>query len=104
MALAGVPLNVSVLAQLLESQRGRSYAGELAEALGKSHTAVGTTLNRLEASGYVIGAMEPIEAAQGRAPRRYFTITPEGSEYLRQFAANWQAQAKSLLTLVTTHT
>ena len=75
------------------------YGGALASATGRSHTIVGTSLNRLEAAGLVKGRMERLEEATDRAPRRYFTITDKGVRFVRQLAERKQAEGASLLRL-----
>lgn len=75
------------------------YSASLALALGRSHTIVGTTLNRLEASGLVRGRMEPLSQAKDRAPRRYFTITERGVRFVVEFAERKRAEGSSLLEL-----
>lgn len=76
--------------------KGRSYAGGLAKILGKSHTAVGTTLNRLEANGLAESHVEPLEEAVDRAPRRYFNITAAGVKALESRIEWHKAEAASI--------
>jgi DNA-binding PadR family transcriptional regulator len=71
----------------------------LASAIGRSHTIVATTLNRLEAAGLVIGQMEPLDQATNRAPRRYFTLTDKGVRFVMDLAERKQAEGRSLLRL-----
>ena len=95
------PVAESILPALLEpSADGRPwFASSLAKKLDKSHTAIGTALNRLEAAGLVEGQMESLDEAMDRAPRRYFTITDKGVRLVKELGERKRAEGNSLLAL-----
>jgi PadR family transcriptional regulator PadR len=72
--------------------KGESYGYEISRALadaGLGEIKGGTlypVLNRLEQAGLAVGEFRASERGPGR---RYYRLTPEGSEHLRAESASW---------------
>lgn len=71
-------------AVLLAIQTGHCYGFDVMDATGLPDGTVYPILRRLEERGVLSGQWESEEAARAdrRPPRRYYELTPEGSEYV----------------------
>jgi DNA-binding PadR family transcriptional regulator len=69
-----------VLEALLDEPQAERYGLEIGEAAGLRSGTVHPILARLEAYGWLSSRWEDIDAsAEGRPPRRYYTLTAEGA-------------------------
>lgn len=77
---------------------GARYGLEVIDRTGLSSGTVYPALRRLEADGLVRGVWEEDEAAHraGRPARRYYELTPAGSEALELGLARIRAQQRAL--------
>ncbi len=71
-------------AVLLAIQAGHCYGFDVMDATGLPDGTVYPILRRLEERGVLVGQWESEEEAKAdrRPPRRYYELTPEGSEYV----------------------
>lgn len=69
-----------------EQAYGVEVRRELEDRAGRSVTrgAFYTTLDRLQAKGYLTWRERPVEGWRGGRPQRHFEVTPEGLEQLRR--------------------
>jgi len=73
-----------VLRVFLEDPAAQCYGLELMKATGLPSGSLYPVLARLERAGWVRSSREQIDpAAEGRPPRRYYELTPEGLEKAR---------------------
>lgn len=76
---------LKVLSALLDDPAGRHYGLEVAKATGLASGTIYPILRRLEGHRWLEGAWEDIDpVAEGRRPRRYYTLTPLGEHAARR--------------------
>src|SRR5881392_2690393 len=74
-----------VLAFLLSDAATPRYAREIAEAVGVPRRTLYPILSRLENAGWLRSELEQIDpVVEGRAARRYVTLTSEGLHVARE--------------------
>jgi PadR family transcriptional regulator, regulatory protein PadR len=77
-----------VLEALLDDPRTERYGLEIGEAAGLRSGTVHPILARLEAYGWLASRWEDIDSsAEGRPPRRYYSLTAEGVQAARSALA-----------------
>lgn len=88
-------LGVSTAAILQAIDGGRRYGLDIMDATGLASGAVYPALGRLERRGFVRGTWEAdrVARAEARPRRRYYEITEEGRQALRQAVARFAAVA-----------
>lgn len=70
----------SVLREFLEDPSSRRYGFDLMQSCKLSSGSLYPILARLEKAGWIVGQFEQIDPVkEGRRPRKYYTLTAEGS-------------------------
>ena len=73
-----------VLETLLDDPQAERYGLEIGDAAGLRSGTVHPILARLEGYGWLTSRWEDIDAsAEGRPPRRYYSLTAEGAQAAR---------------------
>ncbi|MGW5218770.1 PadR family transcriptional regulator [Nocardia sp. NPDC004085] len=70
----------NVLREFLEDPHEHRYGFDLMQRCGLSSGSLYPILARLEKAGWIVGHFEQIDPVkEGRRPRKYYTLTAEGS-------------------------
>ncbi len=83
------PPTTAVLRAIVE---GSSYGFDIMDATGLPSGTVYPILSRTEKRGFVVSRWEDtaVEREPGRPPRRYYTVTPAGSDALSVAVAHFR--------------
>ena len=86
-------LGVTTVLVLTALDRGVCYGLDIVNRTGMLPGTVYTTLRRLERRGLIAGSWEDAEIAESerRPRRRYYELTPQGSESLEAALAHFEA-------------
>lgn len=89
-------LTYPTAAVLLAIQQGHRYGFDLMDATGLPDGTVYPLLRRLERRGVLSAAWEDESAAhaEGRPPRRYYSLTPVGESSLEEITVRFPALAR----------
>src|SRR5262249_22668911 len=89
-----------VLRALLEYPTRERYGLELGQAAGLPSGTIHPILARLERMGWLESAWEDVDPReQGRPRRRYYKLTPDGAERVRDALAHAHASTAALARL-----
>lgn len=75
-----------VVRTLLEAERPM-HGFEVARTAERPAGTAYNVLSRLEEAGHVTAAWEAKNPVQGRPPRRFYELTPDGAEWARELLA-----------------
>lgn len=85
---------VAIAAALLRGRSQTHWGYELSREAGVGAGSMYPFLRELLAEGHLKDGWEALEEAQGRPPRRYYTVTAEGADFLARFLSGAPAPSR----------